>query len=340
VATDAAGNTTELTLERTKDTIAPTVDATTVDPAQINAAAAEAVTISGTGEPGATVSVAASDGVIGVEPDPVTVGEEGGNWTRTIDVSLLADGTITFTATATDAHGNTATDTITAEKDTVAVIELNSESDVVSAANAESFAFFGTREFLSTVSVSVTDGVTTVDRVANTPTAFSWSIPDFDLTDFAEGSLTVTATVTDLFGNTATPQIFLHKDTTTTVVIESVTPLIDVDNQDDTTISGTGEVGAMISVIASDGVNETIAFSITVNEAGDWSISGIDVTALDDGTITYTVTATDTAGNTDEQTITADKDTAAESLALLAEGDDSDDSGAAFDEDEDWLSFD
>ena len=88
-----------------------------------------------------------------------------------------------------------------------------------------------------------------------------------------------------------------------------------------TSISGTGEVGAMISVVASDGVDSTMAFMVTVDSEANWSIDGIDVSALANGIIPYTATATDDAGNVSMDEITAEKI----SVAPLAMMDDEDD---------------
>ena len=48
----------------------------------------------------------------------------------------------------------------------------------------------------------------------------------------------------------------------------------------------------------------------TNNNDGTWSITGIDVHTLNDGTLTYSVTETDTAGNTSAASIPLAFDTA------------------------------
>ena len=101
------------------------------------------MTISGTGEAGDTISVVADDGDIETEPQTTTV-DENGDWTITIDVSALQDGTITFTVTATDAAQNSTTDSITAEKDTVTFVTISEITDPIGIGNQDNTGIAGT----------------------------------------------------------------------------------------------------------------------------------------------------------------------------------------------------
>src|SRR4029077_6172929 len=111
VATDAAGNTAADTRVLTIDTVAPAVAITTIEGGDnlINAAeAAGGVTVSGTAEIGATLTV---NGVA------VLVDASGG-WTTA--VATVADGLLVVTAVATDAAGNSTTATRDLTVDTLA----------------------------------------------------------------------------------------------------------------------------------------------------------------------------------------------------------------------------
>ena len=111
VATDAAGNSATATHDLTVDTVAPAVAITTIEGGDdlINAAeAAGGVTVSGTAEIGATLTV---NGVA------VTVDASGG-WTTS--VATAGEGLLVVTAVATDAAGNSATATHDLTVDTVA----------------------------------------------------------------------------------------------------------------------------------------------------------------------------------------------------------------------------
>ena len=131
VATDLAGNTATDTRVLTIDTLAPAVAITTIEGGDdlINAAeAAGGVTVSGTAEIGSTLTV---DGV------PVTV-DSSGAWTTS--VTPAGDGPLTVTAVATDAAGNTATDTRVLTIDTappaVAITTIEGGDDLINAAEA------------------------------------------------------------------------------------------------------------------------------------------------------------------------------------------------------------
>lgn len=94
------------------------------------------------------------------------------------------------------------------------------------------------------------------------------------------------------------------------VAVTSLTTPIDATNKTNTAISGTGEAGSVISIVASDGTHSTAAVFTTVSSSGTWSLSGIDVSTLDDGTITYTATDINNAGKLAQATRTTTKATA------------------------------
>ena len=308
-ATDAAGNTAEGTLTAEKDTIAPEVELTSVtDP--ITLANVTSTSASGTGEVGATISLVVTDGTHTTSTYTTTVGEDG-TWTiEDIDVSELADGTITFTATASDAAGNTAESTLTASKTAIAISLV---TDPINAANANNTSASGTGQVGATVTLVVSDGTnTTIEYTTVIGQDGTWLIEGIDVSGLADGNITYTATATDESENTASNSKVVVKDTTPPqATILSVTDPINLSNVTATFANGSGEVGATISVVASDGTNTTSALSTTVGSTGTWAITAIDMSGLADGTITYTITATDAAGNTTIVTQTALKDTVA-----------------------------
>ena len=316
--TDAHGNVTTYTQQANKDTIAPAFDVADLD-GPINGAAATMVTISGTGDVGAMVTIVASIGEQQLTPPAVEVDGDG-NWTVMIDVSTLPDGTITFAGTATDTAGNTAIDETMAEKDTTTYVTINSQILIksVTSENQANVEIFGTREAGATVVVKVTDGNTTLEQEA--PAGGGWKV-FMDLSSLNEGPLTIMVMSTDLAGNTATNSLIVQKDTVTEVEITSVPESINPDNQTNTEIGGTGEAGATITLLVSDGVHDALEFSIAVSPGGTWSISGIDVSGLDDGTITYSVTAMDDYLNMATDSAEVLKDTEAGPLTLAAGGD-------------------
>ncbi|MCH6471552.1 Ig-like domain-containing protein [Sinomonas sp. 5-5] len=65
------------------------------------------------------------------------------------------------------------------------------------------------------------------------------------------------------------------------------------------TVSGTAEAGATVGLQITDaGAAHTVTGSATADGSGNWSVTGLNLSTLSDGQITYTAAATDAAGNT------------------------------------------
>ncbi len=306
-ATDAAGNTDTASTTATMDVTAPTVEVTSIlDP--ITIANHTATSVGGTGEVGATITVVASDGTNSTSEYTTTVAEDGTWSIEGIDTTGLADGVLTYTATASDAAGNTATSSLTATKLTVAIDAI---TDPINSESAAAVTVSGTGEVGATITLVVSDGTdSTTEYTTTVGEDATWSITGVDVSELADGTLTFTATATDENDNTAQANATAEKDTVApAVALTSVTDPIDDGNETATAASGTGEVGASISLVATDGTNSTDALVTAVSEDGTWSIIDIDVSGLDDGTITYTATATDDFGNSSDASDTATKST-------------------------------
>ena len=128
--------------------------------------------------------------------------------------------------------------------------------------------------------------------------------------DFATFSVMVRLHGVVAEANPLVKNMFLQLGTPA-VALSTVTDPIDDDNETTATASGTGEAGAEISLVASDGTTTIDAVITSVSLDGTWSIIDIDVSGLDDGTITFTVTATDSFGNAADASKTATKSTTA-----------------------------
>jgi|GEM_PF-366839 len=288
-ATDTSGNT-------AMDTNAFRVDTGTfvsvTTPAEGAVLTNGVVTYTGTGEPGAMVTVTVDGAVVGTVQVPAN-----GIWSVPV-AAPLADGPHSVTATATDALNNTATDTNAFVVDATTSVSITTPAEG-STTTDPVVTYSGTAEPGATV-VVVVDGVT-VDTVTAGPGG-TWSLPV--ATPLGEGPHTVTATATDTSGNTATDTNTFTVDSQTSV---SITTPADGAVLDDgvVTYSGTGEPGATVMVV----VDGTEVGTVTVPANGNWSVPGIST--LGDGPHTVTATATDTSGNTasDTNTFTVDTST-------------------------------
>ncbi|MEE2945399.1 MAG: Ig-like domain-containing protein [Pseudomonadota bacterium] len=299
-ATDPVGNTSTTTGTVHVDT---EIDAS-IDDGQLggddtaNAAeVAAGFTLTGTADSGASVQVT----LHGVTKT-VTAGADG-SWSATYTSSEIPSGEYdaVVSVTATDTAGNSTTVSDTIRVDTDVSVEVDDDQaggdNIANAAEvAGGLAFTGIADAGEQVQVSF-QGVTktvTADGSGNWTANFASSeIPQGEYTG------TLTATVTDAAGNTATSSQEVQVDTATQATV-SVQPAVGdatinaAEMQSGVTLDGTGEPGSTISVEIGGVVRST-----TVTESGTWSVT-YENGSLPEGTYTTTanVTATDLAGNT------------------------------------------
>ncbi|WP_149980775.1 tandem-95 repeat protein [Pseudoalteromonas rhizosphaerae] len=307
--TDDAGNiSTAASTSITLDNIAPNAVAITTPIAVdgiVNAAEDNAVLITGSGaEAGATVTV----GISGV--NATVIADSSGNWTLNgseLDISALNNGTLTVSATQTDSAGNissAATTTITLDNvapNALAITTPIAVDGIVNAAEDNALLIVGSgAESGAAVKVDVGGVNATVTADSNG----SWTLSgnELDISALNNGTLTVSATQTDSAGNispAATTTITLDNSAPPVVTINTpieVDGIVNASEDDSVLITGSGaESGAAVKVDIG-GVNATV----TAGSGGNWTLSGseLDISALNNGTLTVSVTQTDTAGNT------------------------------------------
>ncbi|EYS16290.1 bacterial Ig-like domain family protein, partial [Acinetobacter baumannii 25569_7] len=286
--TDAAGNSSSVndTQTYTLDTTAP--NAPVIDP--VNGTDP----ITGTTEPGSTVTVTYPDG----STKTVVAGPDG---TWTVPNPGLNDGD-EVTAVATDPAGNTsgpATAVVDAVAPTVAL------DDVLT--NDSTPALTGTvNDPTATVVVNV-DGV---DYPAVNNGDGTWTLADNTLPTLADGPHTITVTATDAAGNVGTDTGVVTVDTAApntagvTFTIDSVT----ADNVINASeAAGNVTITGVLKNIPADATNTAVivvingvTYNATVDKtAGTWTVSvpGSGLVADADKTIDAKVTFTDAAGN-------------------------------------------
>ncbi|HEH8443103.1 TPA: Ig-like domain-containing protein, partial [Pseudomonas aeruginosa] len=258
VARDAAGNSSP-PASVTVDAVAPATP--TVDPSN-------GTTLSGTAEPGATVTLTDGNG----NPIGQVIADGSGNWTFTPSTPL-ANGTV-VNATATDPSGNASSPA------SVTVDAVAPATPVVNPSNGTTLS--GTAEPGATV--TLTDGNGNPIGQVTADGSGNWS---FTPTTPLPNGTVVNATATDASGNTSAGS---------SVTVDSVAPATPVINPSNgTTLSGTAEPGS--SVTLTDGNGNPIG-QVTADGSGNWSFT--PSTPLADGTV-VNATATDPAGNTSGQ---------------------------------------
>mgnify|MGYP006277459209 CR=1 FL=1 len=311
-ATDNAGNTNTANESDIHDSVVPSasVNPNPTGDNYVNAAEEGSVIVTGTASDTtsglATVTVTTTGGFA-----ITTNTDNANNWTSSsIDVSPFAEGEITYRANATDNAGNTFTSS--GEDDIHDSVAPNVDvgnnptgDDYVNAAEDNSFTVSGTSSDttsgVASVTLEISDGGSSINPSVSGTT--SWSATGVDITSLAEGSITYTATATDGAGNSNTA--------TETDMHDSVAPNVSV-NADPTgddyvnlaeegSVTVTGTTSDATSGVDTVSVTTTgggIVGPISTDNAGSWTSSSFDVSSLNEGTITYTATATDNAGNT------------------------------------------
>jgi Bacterial Ig-like domain len=289
-ATDPAGNVdpTPAAHAWTIDTTAPTPPAIE-SPAEGTTNATATVTLSGTAEPGAIVEV-----FEGATSRGTTTTNAGGTWNRTL--TSVADGSHTYTATARDAAGNTSSvsNARTVVVDTTAPNTVLTTGPLGATSSASASFTFTADDPSATFECRLDGG------------AWSPCSSPRSYTGLAEGPHTFDVRATDAAGNTdPTPATRAWTVDTTPPAAPAITSPADGATTASTalTVSGTAEPGAIVELF--DG--STSKGVTTATSHGVWSKV---VTALADGLHTFTVVATDAAGNTsrvsDARTIVVD----------------------------------
>jgi hypothetical protein len=323
-ATDAAGNTgSTVTVTSIKDTLAPAAP-TISAPAYINIANASNVPVSGTAETGAAVTLLVADAGTAhtVSQSSTAVG---GAWSTTgLNLTSLNDGVVTYTATATDAAGNTGTSAaVTKTKDTLAPgLPTISVPTFVNAANAASVPVSGTAEPGATVALSVTDPGTahTVSQNATANGAGAWST-GLDLSTLNQGTVTYKVIATDAAGNAGAIRTATNtKDTVSATPVVTPPPSVNAANVGNVVVNGTSDAGASVTLIVADANSvHSTSRTTTADGSGSWSIGSLNLGTFNPGAISYTATATDPAGNVSAAgTATNTKDVVAPTVTAVA----------------------
>ncbi len=306
--TNVNGNSATATHEYSVDSAAPTVTINTIASDNIiNASeAAAGVTVSGTStaETGQTLTVTLNG------TNYQTTVQADGSWSLTLpasDLTALANNGYTLTATVSDQAGNPGSASKGVTVDTTApVISFNTVAgdDVINnVEHTQAQIISGT----ATGAVAGDRLVVTIagqQYVTSTDASGNWSVgvPASVISGLADGTVTISATITDSAGNSSTQT---HNVQVNTAAVSLSVSTISGDNLINAaeagsalTLSGTGTnfaAGIVVTVLLNGK-----GYSATIQNNGSWSVNvpAADVAALADGT-SYTVSASaqDSAGN-------------------------------------------
>ncbi|HAI8688925.1 TPA: Ig-like domain-containing protein [Escherichia coli] len=306
--TNVNGNSATATHEYSVDSAVPMVTINTIASDNIiNASeAAAGVTVSGTStaEAGQTLTVTLNGTTY------QTTVQADGSWSLTLPASALttlANNGYTLTATVSDLAGNPGSASKGVTVDTTApVISFNTVTgdDVINnVEHTQAQIISGT----ATGAVAGDRLVVTIagqQYVTSTDASGNWSVgvPASVISGLADGTVTISATITDSAGNSSTQT---HNVQVNTAAVSLSVSTISGDNLINAaeagstlTLSGTGTnfaTGTVVTVLLNGK-----GYSATIQSNGSWSVNvpAADVAALADGT-SYTVSASaqDSAGN-------------------------------------------
>ncbi len=306
---NVAGNHATTAQEVRVDTAAPVIAIDTLAGNDIlnSTEVGQPLTISGTSvnaEAGQTVTVSLNG------KDYTTTLNADGSWHLEVgadDLSVLAEGTATVTATVSDKAGNTSStshDMQVALTAPIIAIDIVAGDDVINHAEHEqSQVISGT-----TVNAVVGDAISveinghTYNTTVNADGTWSVDVPARVIGELQNGTVTITATITDKAGNSSNDS---HD-----VLVNTLLPTLSIDTiaGDDVinatekgeslTISGTStDVAPGLTVIVS--LNGQ-SYSAIVSADGSWSLDvpAVDVAKLGEANYSVSVSVTDGIGNT------------------------------------------
>lgn len=319
-ATDAAGNASVINGTIDVDKTPPALTLQAVSGGYVNAAeVGQVVPITGTGGP--------------YDPDHphtivVTINNQtytttllsNGTWSISLPAGALAglpDGPISYTATISDAAGNPTTlpgnfilDANPATLPTIAINTISGDDFINVTESSQPLTISGKTTYAevnSTVTV-VFNGVPYSGILVQPNGTWSLTLPSSAMTGLTSGTQTITATVTDKAGNTATDNHNLtfvadaSKLPSLTVNVIADDDVINaVEHMQALTIDGTSlnlTAGRIVTVTLNGKI-----YTGLVDSAGKWSVNvpAEDVQALSSGSgaqpYTVTATATDIANN-------------------------------------------
>ena len=315
-ATDAAGNTSQITQSVRVDTDAGDV-ALSNAPIEIDDVVnvvehADGVRIHGTATPGLAVTVTLGDA------SHVVMASAAGTWSSNFAASEIPGGTYqaAISASITDDAGNskTVTDSVAIDTDIGIAIDAPIEGDdIVSGAEAtDGFVISGTAGSGDAIAVTFAGGSYTT--TAGSGGAWSVIIPAADIPG-GEADATIGATATDAAGNSADVTHDIRIDTVVQPLTSNgvaadgngeVDDLVNrAEASDGITLTGTVEIGSTVSVTF-EGTTRDAA----VDAQGNWSVdfSAAEVPQGEYDT-TVSISATDAVGNTRTITDTFEVDT-------------------------------
>ncbi len=290
-ATDTAGNSHTASQDIIIDTSLPTITIDSITADKIINLSEASTTITGTVDAGSTVTLTLGDNI-----RPTILSASGSRWSYTLtatDLNNMDQGAETITATATDTAGNSHT----ASQDII--IDTSLPTITIDAINTDNIitlneTLTGIVDAGSTVILTLGDNIRPT-ILSTSGTRWSYTVIAADITAMGEGAETITATATDIAGNTqGVSRAFTVDTVPPTITIDAITAdnIINA-NEASTTITGTVDTGSTVTLTLGD-VDRSASVSGT---RWSYTLTPTDLNNMGQGVEVITATATDDSGH-------------------------------------------
>ncbi|WP_178347046.1 Ig-like domain-containing protein [Arenibacter palladensis] len=298
---DVAATTTDLAGNTANDTTTNelTIDLTDPTPPTVNTLLTNDTTptITGTAD-SADVLTVTLNGITYTEGDGNLTDNGDGTWTLTVPAgNELAEGTYDVAATTTDLAGNTANDATTDEL-TIDLTDPTPPTVNTLLTNDTTPTITGTADSADILTVTL-NGTTYTEGDGNLTDNGdgTWTLNVPVGSELAEGTYDVSATTTDLAGNTASDAT---TDELTIDLTDPTPPTVNALLTNDTTptITGTADSADALTVTLNGTTYTEGDGNLTDNGDGTWTLTVPTGSELAEGTYDVAATTTDLAGNT------------------------------------------
>ena len=273
--------------------------------------------------PSSTVQIDITDQNGSTVSQQVTAGPDGSFTGVFSQLTELVDGPLTIVVAGTGRDGIRVTDTSLTSLDVTAGTMEVSISEIDNAAQTIDLEGL-TTDVAPGQSVNLT--ITDADGNVVTTTALvgsdgSYSVTGTDISGLVDGNLTVTASAVDRNDNPVSGTDSSTLDAVAGILTITGTS-IDDDAQSLDLAGITADVapGLQVNIIITDAEGNQVTTTAIINSDGSFSVTGVDVSTLVDGTLTVTATATDRNGGAVSDTASDTLDNLAGDLTVAVDG--------------------
>jgi large repetitive protein len=220
-----------------------------------------------------------------------------------IDISTLTDGKLTLSVTLKDAAGNAGAavvdDNITLDRTAPTGYTVTTPKPSMNDTNIA--LVISGAEVGATYRYTISDGTTTLGPTTGTLTVATLVISGMSVSSLNDGTITISVTLIDAAGNvgstvTKTATLDRAKPAGYSITVPSTAVTSSTATNTSFTFAGAELNAHYKCIVSSDGGFSSVTYEGDLTDASQ-TISGIDVSTLPPGTLTYTVTLTDGAGN-------------------------------------------